>query len=132
MKTILLTIIFLIPMTLRSQEQNTTQSTNQYLEKSIRQKKTANVLAITGGGLVLAGVIVAATIPKQTKGWEGFNQGVTAVGIGGVGAITALISIPFYISSHNNKKKSVSISPQTGSVNIDQKNYATAGIAINF
>ena len=130
MKTILL--IFLLPVSgiFAGQESNNTQTPNQYLEKSIRQKKTANVISITGGTLLVTGLIIAFS--DDQKGWLPSSTTLTGIGIATLGTATALASVPFYISPHSNKRKSVTLSPQMGNAVIGQKYYPTAGIGISF
>jgi MFS-type transporter involved in bile tolerance (Atg22 family) len=88
---------------------------NIYLQKSKNQKTTAWVLAGTGSGLFIAGVIVGLsnaskdvidiyTLQVPEKRDETLQNTLVITG----GAVL-LSSIPFFISSRTNKKKAISV-----------------------
>lgn len=112
-----------------SQEENKNQEVNRYLQKSLRQKKTANVFTITGGVLIISGIITAST-----DNGRGFISGEQLAGASFItlGTVSALTSIPFYISAGSNKSKFRKIFPQLGSFKANENNYLTAGLKIEF
>ncbi len=133
MKSLLLTFLFILPIAINAQ-QNKDFEAEIYLKKSIKKRKAGNVLALTGGGLVLTGLVFSALGPDD-------NQYLpTNVVVGGsmitLGILSALTSIPFYISSNHNKKKYLEISPTATILpknsGIQNENYALVGIEINF
>jgi len=129
MKTSIILLALLFSTHLFSQEESKNQEVNRYLQKSLRQKKTANVLMITGGVLIISGMITISTDNKK-----GFISSEQLVGgsLITLGAVSALTSIPFYISAGSNKSKSRKISPQVGSFKTPENNYLTAGVKFEF
>lgn len=128
METFLLIFVLFIGQSFYAQNDDNT-NLNRYLEKSQRQKKAANILAITGGTLVISGFIVAGTADNT---WLISGQELTGIGISMIGIISGITSIPVYISAHHNKKKSIKIAPQTGFIKIQETQFATAGIKFDF
>lgn len=59
MKSLLLTLLFILPIAINAQ-QNKDFEAEIYLKKSIKKRKAGNVLALTGGGLVLTGLVFSA------------------------------------------------------------------------
>ena len=138
MKTIVLTLILLFPY-LGNAQQPENFSNKSYLEKSIKQKKTANILLITGGAITAAGVVVALTGSNESNNPEDFFDGFTNVDrfliISGVGLATAGVSIPFYAASKRNRRKYYEISPAPGLVRPNpgiQRSFVTAVIKVEF
>mgnify|MGYP006054449811 CR=1 FL=1 len=64
MKNLLLTLLFIFPITAIAQQKNDLEI-SQYLQKSKTQSKTGNILLITGGGLIATGVLVAISGEKK-------------------------------------------------------------------
>lgn len=81
-------------------------SRDYYLKKSKNQKKTANIL-LAGGAVC---ILTAFLIPKGEVTNVGYfttehsNDGIRGA-LGGVGGLSMLGSIPFYILSSKNKRK---------------------------
>lgn len=132
MKHLLLALLFLLPLTFKAQKSNT-DDLNRYLRKSTNQKKTANILLITGGGLMVTGLIVG-----NSGGQSGYisDNGLAGLGVFTLGALTSVISIPFYISAHQNKKKLIKLSPAVGIIPantaVQNNNYGAVGLKFNF
>ncbi len=134
MKFLLLLLFFTISIATNAQ-QNQESDATLYLRKSINKKKTGNILLISGGGLILTGIVVSASGDQNTNEFLPRN-----LLIGGsllsVGILSALTSIPFYISANHNKKKYLQISPTATILpknsDIQNENYALVGIEINF
>ena len=92
------------------------QQATDYLQKSKKQKKTGLIFLVAGAGLI----ITSAIIPKGELVDDGIcigaycsdkykNDGIKAAfGISGIASM--LGSIPFFIASGKNKKRSVSMS----------------------
>ena len=129
MKTLILFSALFFSANLCSQEQNSPTEINRYLQKSNNRKKTANVLAITGGALVISGFIVAAS---DNNDFLISSQEFTGIGISVLGIISGITSVPFYICAGHNKSKSRKISPQIGNFKTSENNYVTAGLKIEF
>ena len=134
MKNLLFTLLFILPTFVNAQETKQTEI-NQYLRKANNKRKTGNVLLITGSGLFLTGFVIAST-GKNDKSWFISERELAGASLSSLGIISALTSVPFYISAHHNRKKSLNVSPTTGiirsnSIN-ERRNYASVGIDINF
>lgn len=129
MKTLILFLALLFSANLFSQEQNTNDDVNHYLQKSHRQKKTANILLITSGVLIVSGAIIAGS---DENDFLISAQQFTGMGVSIVGIVSGLASIPFYVSSTKNKSKNLKISPEAGHLKIDHKKYLTAGLKMEF
>jgi uncharacterized protein YxeA len=106
MKRIILSLILLLfVLNLFSQPQtNSNYSRDHYLVKSKNQKKVATILLAGGAASILTG----ALIPKgESEG--GFNPFYKNDGIKftfvGIGTLSMLASIPFYIASSKNKRR---------------------------
>ena len=129
MKTSFILLALLFSTNLFSQEESKNQEVNRYLQKSVRQKKTANILMITGGVLIISGII---TISSDDK--KGFLSSEQVIGgsLVTLGAVSVLTSIPFYISAGINKSKYRKFSPQLGSFKTPENNYLTAGVKFEF
>ncbi len=69
-----------------------------YQKRGVSFKNTGNTLLITGGSLILGGLIIASD--KSID----IGKAVTALGLMFFGTLTDLISIPFFISSNHNAK----------------------------
>ncbi len=136
MKTfILCLLLFLCNTNFQAQEgkqDSLSQASNTYLTKSIRQRKLANVFAISGGGLILVGTIVAAT--GRADGWFFSGQQIIGAAMILAGTVNAIVSIPIYVISYINKRKSLKISPSISFRKpiLVQENFAQAGILIQF
>lgn len=126
-KIIILSFIFLVLTGIvfcqATQEQSLTQT--DYWNKSKKQKKTARILLIGGGALIMSSFI----IPKGELVSDGFCSGAWwcddeykndnlkgAVFI--AGALAALGSIPFSIASSKNRKRT-----KNATVFIDVEKY---------
>ena len=101
-----LTLLFFV-LNLFSQAPTTpNHSRDYYLKKSKNQKKAANIL-LAGGAVC---ILTAFLIPKgevTNEGWfytEYSNDGIKSA-FGGIGGLSILGSIPFYILSSKNKRK---------------------------
>jgi len=73
----------------------------EYLTKSKNQKAAARTLLIVGGVLIIVPVIIA--IP----GTVSFDALDALVVIAGIGVVASLSSIPLFIASGRNKRKSM-------------------------
>jgi hypothetical protein len=90
---------------------------NQLRADARHEKVTAVVLVSVGGGLVVGGVaaIIIGGLADAVDDGDGVNshQGDDIVRTGaivaGIGAATALVSIPFFISSHRDRKEARSL-----------------------
>lgn len=92
-----------------------------FLNKSKKQKKTANILLAGGGGLVVAAFVfprggmdsppAGSFIYFTTYKNDGLKGGLLVAGV-----LSMLTSIPFYISSAGNKRKANAIT-----INIDNR-----------
>lgn len=129
MKTILLIFVITIGQFSFAQQQNISHDTNTYLEKSLRQKRTANILAITGGALFLSGAMIAGSDQNDSIISQ---QQLLGLGISAAGIISGLISVPFYVAASKNKSISRRMSPAAGSFKTNGEHYFTAGIKIDF
>ncbi|MFC6267690.1 hypothetical protein [Frigoriflavimonas asaccharolytica] len=133
MKTLIFIVILLLPTFIFSQQNNNSEAEN-YLKKSNSKRKTANILAISGGGLLLTGIVVSASNQHNQEFLP------TNLVVGGslitLGVLSALTSIPFYISSNHNTKKYLKIVPSAKLIPKNElnhnTNYAVIGINLNF
>ena len=132
MKNLILALIFILPLTITAQ-QNNVPEIDLYMNKANKQRKTGNILLISGGGLIVTGLIVGTS--GDGKGFIDANA-LAGSGIFLLGGLSALTSIPFYISANNNRKKSLKFTPVIGILETKSglipQNYAMAGIKINF
>ncbi|AZI66454.1 hypothetical protein EIB71_01620 [Kaistella daneshvariae] len=129
MKTILLILVITISQFSFAQQQNISHDTNTYLKKSLKQKRTANILAITGGALFLSGAIITGS---DQNDFLISQQQFLGLAISGAGIISGLISVPFYVAASKNKSISRRMSPAAGSFKTNGEHYFTAGIKIDF
>ena len=129
MKTILLILVITISQFSFAQQQNISHDTNTYLEKSLKQKRTANILAITGGALFLSGAIITGS---DQNDFLISQQQFLGLAISAAGIISGLISVPFYVAASKNKSISRRMSPAAGSFKTNGEHYFTAGIKIDF
>lgn len=90
MKQIIICTMLLIFSTISFCQQST--PTQDYLQKSKRQKTTALILA--GGGLIL-----------EISGAIAYKYGNSSIFLFGAGLISQVVSIPFFIASGVNKRK---------------------------
>lgn len=136
MKTIILCLLMLlISINFQAQEvkqDSLSQVSNTYLAKSIKQRKLANVFAISGGGLILVGTIVAAT--GSSDGWFFSGQQLIGAAMILAGTVNAIVSIPIYVISYINKRKSLKISPNISFQTpiLIKEYFAQAGLLIQF
>ncbi|ROI09072.1 hypothetical protein EGI11_06565 [Chryseobacterium sp. H3056] len=112
-----------------AQQQNISHDTNTYLKKSLKQKRTANILAITGGALFLSGAIITGS---DQNDFLISQQQFLGLAISAAGIISGLISVPFYVAASKNKSISRRMSPAAGSFKTNGEHYFTAGIKIDF
>ncbi|WP_148041479.1 hypothetical protein [Kaistella daneshvariae] len=129
MKTILLILVITISQFSFAQQQNISHDTNTYLKKSLKQKRTANILAITGGALFLSGAIITGS---DQNDFLISQQQFLGLAISAAGIISGLISVPFYVAASKNKSISRRMSPAAGSFKTNGEHYFTAGIKIDF
>ncbi len=91
------------------------KSKEYFLQKSKTQKTTAWILLSTG----TAAIITGAIIDNSYKGEEqSFTGGFVEVG----GIICTLTSIPFFISSSKNKKRTMTVSMNSRKILLLQSN----------
>lgn len=132
MKYLLLIFLFVLPITANSQ--NNDSEINYYFQKSNSKRKTGNALLITGGGLILTGFLVASS--GNNGGYFFSPNQIAGAGILSLGVLSALVSVPFYISAHHNKNKYLRISPtaEISHLNLvnQNENYALVGLKFNF
>ena len=129
MKTILLILVITISQFSFAQQQNISHDTNTYLKKSLKLKRTANILAITGGALFLSGAIITGS---DQNDFLISQQQFLGLAISAAGIISGLISVPFYVAASKNKSISRRMSPAAGSFKTNGEHYFTAGIKIDF
>lgn len=138
MKTIFTLMILLISFNLNLAQQKSIDSSFVDM-KSIKPykptMKTANILLVSGGGLILIGGILIATDNTKSNGLITIISGQEFAGalVIVAGAITSLVSIPFYISAYVKKHK-LSIRPMINYENqkFKQLPVANFGLTINF
>ncbi|MEO5650382.1 MAG: hypothetical protein ABIR03_10740 [Ginsengibacter sp.] len=99
---------------------NTVLTKDYYLQKSKKQKTSAWVLL--GGGLGLAALGGIVQLIHENKRNNGFDFDFTGAKIAIGGGAIALASIPFFISSSNNKKKAASIAITNQNIFLPQQN----------
>jgi hypothetical protein len=90
---------------------DSTYRSDYYLMKSITQKRTGFSLLGVGAGLMAIGAIVSATADHDLD--EDAMAGALLIAAGGLSVIA---SIPFFISSNTNKKRSLSAGIQLNPV----------------
>ena len=133
MKILLITLLLLLPVVTFAQ-QNQNLETERYLKKSISNRKTGNVFMITGGGLIVAGLIVGSIDDKSNA----FISGNAIIGSGliVIGIISGITAIPFYIASNHNKKKYLRITPTAAILPVitgtENTNHAMIGLEFTF
>ena len=85
-----------------------------YLQKSRKQKKTANVLLIAGAGLIITGALIPKGDLVESNGLcpgggifcnEKYENDGIKDGLMITGAASALASIPFYTSANKNRRR---------------------------
>ena len=134
MKIYITWFALIISIGLNAQISETTRqnpSNDFLLHKAERQKKTGNILAITGVASIATGFIITST--ADDGGWF-FSEGqLIGASIFTFGVLSGLASIPFYISCQHNKKKYYKLIPSTGNVSsLENKNYKTVGLSLEF
>ena len=85
------------------------------LLKQKNQKRTANILIISGGSLiVVSGLIAIAEATIFVTSWGAIEENVfkASAAVLTVGLLVSAASIPFYISSGKNKRKAAALSFQ--------------------
>ncbi len=100
----LLLFLFLIHLPLFSQQTNPRAIRAEYLEKRLKQKRTGWILL--GGGLVMTASGLGINM-GQSYGSSADND--NGMGLFIVGAITTIVSIPFFIAAHKNKKRAAAV-----------------------
>lgn len=132
MKNLLLIFLFVLPLKFIAQQNNDSEI-NYYLQKSNTKRKTANALLITGGGLMLTGILVGSS-GNQNNTWFFSPNQIAGAGIFTLGVLSSLVSVPFYLSAHHNKNQSLKITPSAMIINSNpqNKNYAALGLKITF
>ncbi len=106
-QVIILTLLFAIVIVSFAQPAVPKHSPEYYTTKSKNQKKVANIMLIGGAACTAIGIL----IPKGEVTDPGFifttqykNDGIRGT-FGGVGILSMLSSIPFYLLSAKNKRK---------------------------
>ena len=75
---------------------------NYLMKKSKNQKTTANVLLLGGGTLMVTGMLIGLANAAP----DGSEEGLAAAGtMAGVGFLSMVASVPFYISSATKRQK---------------------------
>ena len=134
MKNLILASLFILPLILKSQENNTAQNT-YFLKKAKTQTKTGNILLVTGGVSILAGFVLVKDGNGNRKELISGSQ-IAGFLVATLGVTAALSSVPFYISAHHNRKKSFQLSPVIGTVQsfnlIGEDKNTAVGLKLNF
>ncbi len=134
---IILSIVLLVCSTLFVAQQTKTESitVTENLDKSYKPiMKVANIMLITGSGLIVVGGIIILTDNSKNSGWSVISGSEF---IGGLliasGVIIDLVSIPFYVSAYIKKRK-FKLSPTITfhQQKITQIPVTNFGIAISF
>ena len=110
-------IIFslLLTVSVASFSQQTTTVTpaltkTDYLQKSKKQKTVARILLGGGGALILTGIIIPKGEVTREAWWSDYKNDGIKSGFVLSGTLAMLGSIPFFIASSKNKKKTLSLS----------------------
>lgn len=83
---------------------NNCPESKYYYEKGCKQRKTGRILLISAGGCVLIGTGVGLAVALPHWGQDAYVVGVGAFVGACVGAIPAVVSIPFFASGKNKKE----------------------------
>lgn len=130
MKTILFLIAILAGLNLQAQ---TVERPEFYLNKSQHQKKTAKILAISGGSAALGGLLIAQIPSKPVKGSFFTSTETVGYGLGTVGVIALIAAVPTFVFSKINRNKAVKYSPAVGFIQTEATgNAIVSGISVNF
>lgn len=78
---------------------------NDFLRKSKNQRTTGIILLGAGAVLTITGAIMMSNLQEDPLNPGEWVEAGTGAGIATIGALSAVASIPFFISSGNNKKK---------------------------
>ncbi|MEO6583805.1 MAG: hypothetical protein ABIO05_05745 [Ferruginibacter sp.] len=106
-------IIFLLPIVMANtsfgQQAKTSQpfAAENYLKKSKNQKKAANILMIGGAACIATAILIPkgeVTNPGFILTTEYKNDGIRGTFLG-VGILSMLSSVPFYLLSAKNQRK---------------------------
>jgi hypothetical protein len=101
----------------------------QLSDKARQQKKTRNILLISGATLVVVGLVTAVA---------GYEHGPTGVEVGGVmafsGTVLMVTAIPFtFMSRHNEKEAKLLLQTNEISMSsLQMRKIYSVGIAVNF
>lgn len=130
MKYITLLAVLLLNLNSYGQIHQENPDAQLFYQKYKSSKKTANILLITGGTAITSGILLAS-IKTENAGCSPLST------IGGVllifsGTITSGVSVPFYLTAYNNKRKYLKLKPLITNQKIDNKNYTAIDIAANF
>jgi hypothetical protein len=108
-KLIAFLLLVVVSLTGFSQSQTPTEK-NEYLRKSKSQKTIAWILA--GGGVTMSAIAIASyNYGDIVNIVEGDNSSINTKGTFLIlGGVVALASIPFFIASGKNKRKSMNLS----------------------
>ena len=102
---------------------------NFYSAQHKTSKKTAIILVSAGAGLMLGGIVLAATV----NDFEGVGAGALMLTVGGLSAIA---SIPVFIASGSRKRKAKAYleagTASIGNITFDNSRYASIGLKITF
>ena len=115
MKHLLLLLICIISMQVQQLQAQVHDSAaaaalkNSYLIKSKSQKTTAWVLLGVGVAAIAVGIITENAANNTDNIYSGVSDVATGVIITGIGALSCIASIPFFISSGKNKKRAMSV-----------------------
>ena len=144
-KLTVLTIALSITLNISAQKNTTTErklNPQDYSQKSTRQKRTGNILLITGAGLVVAGAVIPRGDLIESSGicvdgsylcsktYE--NTGIkTGIIVGGVAS--ALASIPFYIAAKKNRKRAALVRLNVeGTNHVVNRSFGALQLAVIF
>ena len=97
-----------------------TLSKDCHLQKSKNQKKAGWILLGSGLGIAAIGGIIQLNDENQRGGGFGFDFTGTWIAMGG--GVVALSSIPFFISSAKNKRRTAVVSLSTPKLLLLQEN----------
>ena len=134
MKNLILASLFILPLTIYSQQNNSAQNA-YYLKKANTENKTGNILLVTGGVLILTGFVLVKDGNSNTRELISGTQ-VAGFLVATLGVASALSSIPFYIYAHQDRKKSFQLSPVIGTVQsfnlIGEDKNTAIGLKLDF
>lgn len=112
-----------------------TPNPQQDLEKYERQwknnRKTARIIALTGGVIATTGFIIGVTDKYKNEGLIS-QQGLIAMFTACSGAVVTLSAMPFAVIASKKKEKYIKLKSVVSSESIGNQQYTTVGLSINF